>query len=431
MSDERPAWLSYHNKPLAGGEYVNPTTRPAEHERGILFRAPWEDPFSGFPEHARRLVRSLVATGEVVRLRALRGSFDLNAGARDPDMRRARDAVRAQLREQLRCSVKSIDAEVVMTVADDAALMRFAPAQHHWMTREQNTYALQRRVISTVFERDRLSPQAVDALQRVGQVWVANDQDADMLREHGLTRVRVVPIPFMRDDPHLTLPRTRMPGPTRFYHIGKWEPRKEQRHILGAFLRAFSPGAEAPRLYLKTSAKGPKLTSGYPESPQQALRELLDEPEVAARGWSWDNVNGNVFVIQRRLTDRQMVGLHMQGDVYVTLSRGEGFDMPAYDAKLSGNRMIYTPSGGPQDFAAPSDWLVPATGKVPCDPFYDWAGASYLDYDLDAAVEAMQLADEVVQDGETVERGSPDPRRFGAEAVGRAMARALEEVRDD
>lgn len=433
---ERPHWHAYYKNPLRKRTgldgYVNPTGRPSEHERGILFMAPWQDPFSGFPEHARRLVRSLADTGIPVRLRGLRGS--IGADSRDLELHRARERVRKQHEAYVKASIKDIDVTIVMTIADDAALMRFAPPRHHFLEQPAHLYTLSKRILCTVFERDRVSNAARDALARVGQVWVANRKDKAMLHAHGIQRVKVIPIPFMDDDPHLPLARRkRMPGPTRFYHIGKWEPRKEQRNILGAFLLAFRPGEGSPKLYMKTSMRGPKLESGYPETPFDALHGWLADERVQARGWSLDNVNQHVFIIQRRLTDEQMVQLHAQGDVYVTLSRGEGYDMPAYDAKLAGNLLVYTPSGGPQDFARGYDVLVPESGSVPCDPFYGWGDAEYLDYDLDEAVRAMEVADAAAQGHRltaTMVR-SPPPQAWGAGAVGQRMRDAVEEIRYD
>ncbi len=122
-----------------------------------------------------------------------------------------------------------------------------------------------------------------------------------------------------------------------------------------------------------------------------------------------------------------MLELHRMGDVYLSLSRGEGFDMPAFDAKLSGNLMVYTPSGGPQDFCGEFDQVVPISGIVECDPFYNWPKeARYLDYDVAAAARAIQRAMSLVTSG-TRERGL-DLTWFSAERVGRRMAADLEEL---
>lgn len=101
-------------------------------------------------------------------------------------------------------------------------------------------------------------------------------------------------------------------------------------------------------------------------------------------------------------------------------------DMPALDAKLSGNLLVYTPSGGPQDFAAVEDIEVEATGRIPCHPFYRWpSGSTYLDYDIEAAVAAMREA------AEAVSKRSPAPpslRSFSSEEVGKRMLAHLMEL---
>ncbi len=102
--------------------------------------------------------------------------------------------------------------------------------------------------------------------------------------------------------------------------------------------------------------------------------------------------------------------------------------MPAFDAKLSGNLMVFTPSGGPQDFAGELDLRVAPTGTVPADPFYEWPeDATYLDYELDDAAAAIQAAIKIVRDGRrTRGRSLVD---FTATSVGAAMASSLEEMK--
>ena len=94
------------------------------------------------------------------------------------------------------------------------------------------------------------------------------------------------------------------------------------------------------------------------------------------------------------MTPAEMVDLHRSCDVYVSSSRGEGLDLPAFAAKLAGRRIVTTASGGPEDFLDPEvDVVVPETGLVPADPAYKWGeGADYIDYSIDALAEAMQSA---------------------------------------
>jgi hypothetical protein len=138
-------------------------------------------------------------------------------------------------------------------------------------------------------------------------------------------------------------------------------------------------------------------------------------------------MNKYVQVVQKRYTAEQMVKLHGACDVYLSLSRGEGFDMPAFDAKLAGNLLVYTPSGGPQDFASAHDLEVPMEGKRLRHPFYDdWEeDACYGDYHVMDAVKVLREAAKRVNAGGTIH----GPRKYlRAEAVGQTMLSHLEEL---
>lgn len=427
---ERPAWLDYWNLHPHDERFpeFHPGWRRSEHEHGVAFHAPWEQVFAGFPEHSRRLAVALAATGVPVHLRSIRGGSQFQT-TRDHDSARAYLRMRDTLKDLLEASIKTYDADIWMTIAESAAFFRIGGPKHHWMDPDELRRVQARRIISTVFERDRISESDQACLSRVGQIWVANPADERMLREHGLATadIRVIPIPHFPGDPHLALAeRPRRPGPLVFYHIGKWEPRKNQHAIIGAFLCAFEPGDDV-QLFIKTSARGPQLKSAYPQSPAESVRAWVADPRTS---FTLEQANRQVRVIQTRLSARQMVQLHRGGDVYVTASRGEGFDMPAYDAKLAARRMVYTPSGGPQSFAASADIRIEPTGKVEADPIYGWGpGASYLDYDFDELVAAFRRARD--EGPSKAPLSAEQLRSFGADAVGELMKRAVEAVKGD
>lgn len=390
----------------------------AEHDEGFLFRGPWETLADGFCEHTRRLARSIAMAGAPVHLRSS-----------NPKHRRAVGEDRTideQYGDLLQASIKTYVAQVRMVVPTHGMLARFVTHRHYSVEQMEQINA--RQVFSTVWERlSGLAHDDVAAMNRVGQCWVASRAAKAFVAREGVdeARLRWVPCPFMPDDPHLALSgRERKPGPVRFYHIGKWEPRKEQRNIMLAFLRAFQPGDAM--LLLKTSERAPDFED-YPSRPMTALKTCLEDGAVQKQGWTEGNVERGVFVIARRLSFQQMIELHRMGDVYVTLSRGEGFDMPAFDSKLSGNLMVYTPSGGPQDFSGERDALVPRTGLVDCHPFYRWPqGSKYIDYDVDWAVAAMQRAAEAIGSG--LRARGMDIYPFSAEAVGQRCRGYLEEL---
>jgi glycosyltransferase involved in cell wall biosynthesis len=395
--------------------------RPAEHEHGVFYFAPWEPVADGFAEHCRRQARALALTGEPVLVRSF---FQRIGGGEDSDEFRA---IEELMRPLLRASIAHPKVEVYQLVPSETALFRYTGYGHPFLSEADNAMANRFRIFYTVWERDRATRGAVQAMKRVGQCWTGCEANRAMLERSGIApeRLRVVPMPYFPDDPHLALQgRDRKKGPVRFYHIGKWEPRKGQDRIVLAFLLAFRPG-EA-ELILKTSELRTKIVD-YPQGPAQAVHAALLDPEVKRQGWSPHNVNLGVKIVSKRLPSELIVQMHALGDVYVTLSRGEGFDMPAFDAKLSGNMLVYTPSGGPQDFAGPTDARIEPSGSIKCNPFYQWSqDAEYLDYPMEAAVAALQEAKRRVE-----VRARVADREFGdfdAATVGRRMRQYINEL---
>ncbi len=428
MSDEAnqpPSILDFKGSMAsAGAEYesgFHPNWREAEHDKGISYKAPWEDPFAGFPEHARRCARALDTPEVPVHLRSIDPSlqfqqrFEMTGG----------EFVIEQYKDMITRSVKNYLVEICQVIADDAMFQKLVT--HRFLEPEQLKAVNRYKIISTVFERDRISADAAKCLNAVAQVWVANNKDAKMLKDWGVhpDRVRVVPIPHYPDDPMLTLRgRERQSGPVRFYHIGKWEHRKAHHEMLGAFMMAFTPG-EA-KLYFKTSTKAPDFGLDYPSSPEASIKKWLDDPVVKANGWDLRAVNSNIFLIKQRIPPERIVQLHRTGDVYLSLSRGEGFDMPAYDSKLAGNLMVYTPSGGPQDFAYDEDICVQADGAIDCHPFYRWEGAKYLDWPIERSAQALRWAKERIESGWDTQ--GHNLTSFKAAFVGERMRKYVDEV---
>lgn len=392
--------------------------RAADYPLGLLYQGPWEEPGDGFCEHVRRVARAIALVGCPVHLRSLR--FRIGELATE---------VERTCAPLVRASIARYSAYIQQVVPVPGALGQIilpSVVARRVLSDDDVRAMLRARVVSTVWERWPPLPSDLAALAAVGQVWVACRDNARRLVAAGLDepRVRVVPIPYFDDDPlvgkHL---RPRVVGVPRFLHIGKWEPRKAQDRIVRAFLCAFRP-SEA-ELVLKTAALSVPIAD-YPQGPNEAIRAALAEARVQQNGWSAENVSQWLRVIVRRLSDQRIRELHELSDVYVSASRGEGFDMPAFDAKLAGNLLVYVPSGGPQDFASPADECVAATGEVACHPLYGWgAGARYLDYDEEDLVRALQRAAGRVRAGRRHE--TPALGGFRAEAVG---ALAVEHVRD-
>src|SRR5262249_40906595 len=113
-----------------------------------------------------------------------------------------------------------------------------------------------------------------------------------------------------------------------FYAIGRWDQRKAMFHVVQAFLDAFT-GADPVVLVVKTGVR-------IEMPPINAWG--TNNPMAWTTGWQVAHLvsrYGDPARIQLEVgtwTDDQIAGLHARGDCYVTLARGEGWGIGAFDA---------------------------------------------------------------------------------------------------
>lgn len=276
----------------------------------------------------------------------------------------------------------------------------------------------QPRVFYTMFERLRATRVIASWFNsHVNGVWVPCTANRDALVEAGCNNVRWIPVPWFDDDDLLRIPRPRTSR--SFYWIGTWEARKAPDMLLRAFTRAFKPGEAT--LVLKT-ALGAIFGRGYP-TPEIAIESALHDPIAVKNGWKTPL---GIVIDRRPLSRAELLSeVHARGDVYVSASRGEGVDMPAFEAKLAGRRVITTDSGGPRDFLGSSDILVARTGELPVPPVYSWErGSAHADYSLDDLTAALQRAR-----SEGVVANDWPRENFHCVSVGRSLKDWFEELR--
>lgn len=382
-----------------------PTTRvPAVNattiSNGVQFHAPWALYGNGICTVWRRMARALADTGTPVQL-----TLDNFYGPAQP------------------LALAEV-ADLINKTATPGVFVGGFPTSgdlsHAAKINELNT-RFPIVVLTSMIERDRIGPLAVKAANRVHQWWLPCDANIQAFLNSGVDahRLHKVHVPFFPNDQHLSLVnRTRDPGPTRFYQIGVLDQRKDQSKLLLCFLSAFRRG-EA-ELTIKTTHLGVDL--------QQLCQITLQDEQVRANGWTEISTSQGVSIVNEVWPEDRLLDLHRRGDVYVTLSHGEGWEMSAYDALLSGNRMVYTASGGPQEFAAEGDLLVPTTRNPLCDPFYRWEpDARWIDCDRADVVRQLRAAHE-----------NPLPKEhrrswagFTSADVGALMRRLLEEARQE
>jgi glycosyltransferase involved in cell wall biosynthesis len=206
----------------------------------------------------------------------------------------------------------------------------------------------------TVWETDRLPDHWIDCLNSADLLVVPASFSAEVIDASAVTTpVAIVP----HVAPQLAPPAS--PAPDQpdsdafiFYTIAEWNERKAVFKTVEAYLRAFT-GADPVMLIVKTSrrdhtAAGPPVGKAGPGTTAWSLARLIaSHPDPPA-----------VRVVTSELSDAEISALHRRGDCFVSLCRGEGFGLGAFDAAAHGNPVVTTGFGGHLDYLANSPYLV-------------------------------------------------------------------------
>jgi len=316
---------------------------------GILYSADWKTYGDGMARHAREQVKALALAGLPIHLQPI--------------------GTRLQLRDELKPEVLEVEYLENVTFSRTAITIRHLVMHNpevllaHVLPRSVralNTDYIDRvcrsTIVYTSWERDCAHPQFIEVLKRIGQLWVPCEANKRAFVSSGMPqeRVKVVPYPYNPVEHNIAHPRGReeLPAGKRFYNIGKWEPRKNQHQLLGSFLKAYTP---KDRASLLIKASGFRFAwEDYP-TVEESVHFWLSNPVVRGGGWDEQNFKRLVRIIQERVSDADIKEIHRRNNIYVSPSCGEAWDIPAFEAKLAGNRLVHTGFGGSEDYATAED----------------------------------------------------------------------------
>jgi glycosyltransferase involved in cell wall biosynthesis len=153
--------------------------------------------------------------------------------------------------------------------------------------------------------------------------------------------------------PRRPIPRTRTSGPYRFYYVGAWNLRKNPAGLIRAFVSEFD-AKEDVELVLQCAG-------------EVSRTEFL--VTLAMTGVPRDQAPLVGFQ-NRFASDAQIDALHSDGDCFVTATRGEAWNYPAFDALLHRRHVIAPLRMGHDDFLGGTStaWIggcsQPAMGDV-------------------------------------------------------------------
>ena len=231
----------------------------------------------------------------------------------------------------------------------------------------------------TVWETDTMPPQWRNVLSQVIDVWLPSTFNVDTFRPALSTPVFRLPHPVVPryvngdavDPASLT---GASPSDFVFYSLFEWQDRKGPAELIRAYFRAF-PVDNGTLLVLKTN---PGAASIGETTVGQLRRETGSTARVSvmAHGWS----------------EAQVDALHVRGDCYVSLHRGEGWGYPLFEAVARGKSVVATGFSGPLDYLSASAARLVQFNLAPVRQRYVYYAPQmqWAEPDVDDAARLMQ-----------------------------------------
>lgn len=411
-------------RPRATDAEFAPGSRPADHAFAVMYQGEYETPWDGTAVAVRLHARALAKTGIPVFLKSFSGMvIDEFGGMESVHVGGLPPTVRLEIGDLDRTTATSLLPVVKHLVVRDAEHLKKVIFPRGAIARGgveadivMRRHIYDSTIVYSVWERDRVDPGIARHLSRIAECWVPCEDNRKMLIRSGVPeeKVVVVPHPFDEADPILKL-RLRRPTPEqrRFYSIGRWEPRKGYAELLAAFVCAFKSTDDVLLTIKYTATNWPD----YP-SPEAAAVRALEQPHAAENGWTLGAFKSRVTLVEGRLPRQAIQKLHYQNNIYVCSSHGEAWCLPAFEATLAGNRLVYVPDGGVSDFASPRDTRIPLMGRCPVPRSYQWeADAQWANFTHEHLVWALGQAEAPTTYGFQ----DADLDRFNMERVGSLM----------
>ncbi|HNJ42336.1 MAG TPA: glycosyltransferase family 4 protein [Acidobacteriota bacterium] len=279
----------------------------------------------------------------------------------------------------------------------------------------------------SVWETDQIPEGWLPGCQVIDQLWVPCEWNQRVFAARHLP-CPIEVIPHIAEDPATPWADFSLGGIRKqdfvFYTIGVWSYRKGIDLTIKAFLRAFSKSDQAV-LIVKTCERNLSLSVAGRHFMRSRVSVQLMQKLYGS--------SSPIFLIDQELSHAEIRGLHQRGDCFVSLTRGEGWGLGAFDAAAIGNPVIMTGHGGQTDYlhrelAYLVDFqlqVARATGfeRDIFPPPHQLAVP-----DLTHAVRVMRRVYEHKQEAQTKARRlqTDIQQRFNAQVIGQKMVSALE-----
>lgn len=282
-----------------------------------------------------------------------------------------------------------------------------------------------KRVAVVTWETNVLPTQFAQALGTFDAVIVPSQFCAGVIGADVRVPIHVVPHCFDEDFWPLQHGKIRSAErPYRFYSVGAWGERKNTLGLVRAYLHEFSKD-DPVQMMIVSDGADVDVVRGVIAASGIAAEDLpeLHVPSVSA---------------EHPLDEEQLVELHLDGDCFVSATRGEGWGLGMFEAAILGKTVIAPHYGGQIDFLADYAWYTPVGCQLtPC-----FAGLSraagprdvdakqlWAEPDLRGLARAMRTAYQDSTRGRSLEAVNAEraalEARFGYKTVGPLMANLL------
>lgn len=208
-----------------------------------------------------------------------------------------------------------------------------------------------RNIAVCCWETDKIPVYWAITLNSFDEIIVPCQHNKEAFRRSGVTQpIHIVPMPAQKE--LYSIPPETQPffipeigeETTIFYNIAQWSHKKGIDAAIRSYFLAFQNNENV--LLLLKGYVGMRQQAGDAQRVIRAIDEIKGSMRLARYP--------RVYITDITMNDTELMQLHLMGDCYVNMSRGEGWGIPPFEALLFGNELITTMHTGMGEWALPN-----------------------------------------------------------------------------
>lgn len=208
---------------------------------------------------------------------------------------------------------------------------------------EWKRYAKYNIGVTAGIECNSVPIEWIDQLNSMNKIiTISNFSKQGMLNAKTDEKKVVIPIDVV-EYPVKEFAQNKLPLPTitttfNFVHIGQWAPRKNLENMIRWFVEEFK-NDEKVGLILKLQSKSNSIPDKY--ECRRKLFDLLNQ---------YKERKCKVYFYHGDMTDQELHGLLLNGDVYLSAAHGEGWGLSMFEAAYSGIPVVAPDFSGYREY---------------------------------------------------------------------------------